>query len=209
MPRWLVWPLFALIVGFVLGGSVFWGLYGPNATIEQANAAYEKQATQQQATGSWMIALLNEHRGSALSVVVCILAMAALVILVGLIWQGRLRGRISYVGFVHFRKYLAIFAALYAIYCGWRLIINVAIPGTLAPNFVPELIFLSIFWVLAPPIWFFVEYFAVESGWISGLPENKTDKAEYLKTIKDYADYASKIWAGVLALLLALIALKK
>jgi hypothetical protein len=27
-------------------------------------------------------------------------------------------------------------------------------------------------------------------------------------TIKDYADYASKIWAGVLALLGALIALK-
>jgi hypothetical protein len=35
-----------------------------------------------------------------------------------------------------------------------------------------------------------------------GTPEN-------LKSIKDYADYASKIWAGVLALLLALIALKK
>jgi hypothetical protein len=55
----------------------------------------------------------------------------------------------------------------------------------------------------------FTSYFAVESDWISGLPQNKTDKAEYLRTIKDYADYASKIWAGVLALLLALIALKK
>jgi hypothetical protein len=30
-----------------------------------------------------------------------------------------------------------------------------------------------------------------------------------LKEIKDYADYASKIWAGVLALLLALIAFKQ
>jgi hypothetical protein len=85
---------------------------------------------------------------------------------------------------------------------------------------VPELISYSIFWILAPPIWFFLEYFAVESAWINGLPQHldgifpnndveKTERLAYLKTVKDYADYASKIWAGVLALLLALIALKK
>jgi hypothetical protein len=32
--------------------------------------------------------------------------------------------------------------------------------------------------------------------------------AENLKTVKDYADNASKVWAGVLALFVALIALK-
>jgi hypothetical protein len=42
--RWLFWPLFALLMGFVMGGSIFWGLYGPNTTIDQANAAYEQQA---------------------------------------------------------------------------------------------------------------------------------------------------------------------
>jgi hypothetical protein len=37
---------------------------------------------------------------------------------------------------------------------------------------------------------------------------NLSDDAN-LKKIKDYADYASKVWAGVLALLVALVALKK
>ena len=41
MPRWLGWPLLALVMGFNLGGSVFWALYGPNTTREQADAAYE------------------------------------------------------------------------------------------------------------------------------------------------------------------------
>jgi len=71
-------------------------------------------------------------------------------------------------------------------------------------EFLAELMAYSVFWVLAPPIWFFIEYFAVESNCIAGLPKS----AANLKTIKDYADYASKIWAGVLALLGALIALK-
>jgi hypothetical protein len=45
----MFWPLFAAIMGFVLGGSVFWGLYGPNTTIEQADAAYEQKAAQPEA----------------------------------------------------------------------------------------------------------------------------------------------------------------
>jgi hypothetical protein len=139
----------------------------------------------------------------------CILAMIALVGLVASIWQGWLIHRISLEGFHKIRKGLAIFVALYAIWCVLRLTYKVAIPRTLNDKFVRELIAFSVFWVLAPPIWFFVEYFAVASDWICGLPQDKTEKMEYLKTIKDYADYASKIWAGVLALLLGLIALKK
>jgi hypothetical protein len=40
--RLLVWPLFAAIMGFVLGGSTFWGLYGPNTTIEEASTPQHK-----------------------------------------------------------------------------------------------------------------------------------------------------------------------
>jgi len=32
-------------MGFAIGGSAFWGLYGPNTTIEQADTAYEQKAT--------------------------------------------------------------------------------------------------------------------------------------------------------------------
>jgi hypothetical protein len=99
---------------------------------------------------------------------------------------------------------LAVLAAIYTIWCIERLARNVLIPGNLDQKFVPELMAYSIFWVLAPPMWFFLEYFAAESDCISDLPRSDGN----LKIIKDYADYASKVWAGVLALLAALIALK-
>jgi hypothetical protein len=103
------------------------------------------------------------------------------------------------------RMGLAIFVVAYAAYCVWRLTENVAIPREIDKDFVPELITISMFWVLAPPVWFFVEFFGIANNCIDGFsPEEKN-----LKITKDYADYASKIWAGVLALLLALIALKK
>jgi hypothetical protein len=34
IPRCIVWPLFALVMGFALGGSIFWGAFGPNVTNE-------------------------------------------------------------------------------------------------------------------------------------------------------------------------------
>jgi hypothetical protein len=148
---------------------------------------------------AWGIAVLA--RGFA--ILVCIVAMLLLGGLVVSIWQGW--PYIPLDQFLSFRKGLAIFVVVYALWCFGRLTANVAMPRELPPEFVPELIAISVFWVLAPPIWFFVEYFAVATDCIIGLPGNPTN----LKTIKDYADYASKIWAGVLALFLALIALKK
>jgi hypothetical protein len=170
IPRCLGWSLFALIMGFFLGGSFFWGLYGPNTTMEQANAAYEKQFSR-----SPMTALLNEHPGLVVSGGICAVSLLLLVILVALIWQGTLRGWIGLDQFLRFRKYLAFGVMVYAIWCVYRLIVNVAPPRPLSQEFVYQLIFFSIFWVLAPPIWFFVEYFAVASDWIGGLPENKAD----------------------------------
>jgi len=60
-----------------------------------------------------------------------------------------------------------------------------------------------VFWVLGPPLWFFVEYLCLDSGWI-GLPATSPDKAEALQSTRTYADYASKIWAAVLAAVLFL-----
>jgi hypothetical protein len=36
-------------MGFAIGGSAFWGLYGPNTTVEQANANYEQRAASHEA----------------------------------------------------------------------------------------------------------------------------------------------------------------
>jgi hypothetical protein len=49
VPRWLVWPIFALTMGFFIGGSVFWGLYGPNATIQEQHATAKEQPAQHSA----------------------------------------------------------------------------------------------------------------------------------------------------------------
>ncbi|MGY3493930.1 hypothetical protein [Bradyrhizobium sp. USDA 4502] len=45
VPRWLVGPIVAFTLGFALGGSVFWGLYGPNTTIERVSQASEHSST--------------------------------------------------------------------------------------------------------------------------------------------------------------------
>ena len=59
-----------------------------------------------------------------------------------------------------------------------------------------------VFWTLGPPLWFFLEYFMLDRGWIK-VPD-PAGKDAFLKSIKDYADYASKIWAAVLAAVLFL-----
>ena len=63
-----------------------------------------------------------------------------------------------------------------------------------------------VFWALGPPLWFFLEYFALDRGWVK-VPDPAAKDA-FLKSIKDYADYASKIWAAVLAAVLFLYAKK-
>ena len=60
-----------------------------------------------------------------------------------------------------------------------------------------------LFWGLGPPLWFFAEYFWLDRGWVS-LPAG-ANKDEFLKSVKEYADYASKIWAAVLAVVLLLL----
>jgi hypothetical protein len=59
-----------------------------------------------------------------------------------------------------------------------------------------------ILWALAPPLWFFWEYWLVDHDWITSLPGAKD---AMLESVKTYADYASKIWAAVLAAVLFLV----
>jgi hypothetical protein len=74
-----------------------------------------------------------------------------------------------------------------------------------------------VFWAIAPPSWFFTEYFLFDSGQIAvptDIPCQSTvlaeclseQKAEYLRHVKTYADLASRIWAAVGASLGAAIA---
>jgi hypothetical protein len=171
--------LFWLVMGFALGGSFVSQLGVPmNFNLTPASFA-------------WAVSIIS---------------LAFFGLLVVLIWCGCFRRKVSLNCFRDSRMVLAFLAVAYAGWFVFRLIPNVPLPKHLDPEFLRELIAYSIFWVLVPPIWFFVEYFAVESKWIDGLPDNIEPN---LKTIKDYADYASKIWAGVLALLLALIAFKQ
>jgi hypothetical protein len=60
----------------------------------------------------------------------------------------------------------------------------------------------TVVWALAPPIWFFSEYYAVDHDCLTNLP---AEKHELLDSVKTYADYASKIWAAVLGAILFLV----
>jgi hypothetical protein len=175
----MLWSLFWLVMGFALGSS-FVSLSGTPINLVL--------------TAPLLFAL-----------VVCILSLVLLGIVVGLIWSDLLRQKISVDCFLKSRICLTILAVGYAIYCVLRLSYSVLIPRHLDQEFLLELIAYSIFWVLAPPIWFFAEYLAVKSDCVNGFSPDPA----HLKEIKDYADYASKIWAGVLALLAALIAFLK
>ena len=64
-----------------------------------------------------------------------------------------------------------------------------------------------VFWALGPPVWFLLEYFMLDHDWIS--MHDPAGKDAFLKSVKDYADYASKVWAAVLAAVLFLYTKKE
>ena len=65
-----------------------------------------------------------------------------------------------------------------------------------------------IFWTVVPPAWFFFEYWIFDSEKLIKRPLEGTNqpvaKEKFLKSLKEYADYASKIWAAILAVLVFL-----
>lgn len=135
---------------------------------------------------------------------VFILALVLLVAGVFLVW--RKCGSISEDLSGRVRAGAAICAVVWGAVSTWRLSSEVAIPRELNPAFVPELIGYLGFWVLVPPIWFFLEYYAVDKGAVT-VPRDRREVA--LKATKDYVDFASKIWAAVITILLVLVSLTK
>lgn len=63
-----------------------------------------------------------------------------------------------------------------------------------------------IFWTVVPPAWFLFEYWIFDSEKLIKRPlDSSTNqpvaKEKFLKSLKDYADYASKIWGAILVVL--------
>jgi hypothetical protein len=68
-----------------------------------------------------------------------------------------------------------------------------------------ELILLVIFWTLIPPMWFFTEYYGFDCKAVP--PPAPRSLKEHLEALRAYADFASKIWAALAALLLGVAAI--
>ena len=65
------------------------------------------------------------------------------------------------------------------------------------------------FWTVVPPAWFLFEYWIFDSEKLIERPiDSSTNqpvaREKLLKSLKDYADYANKIWAAILAVLVFL-----
>ena len=137
------------------------------------------------------------------SIWICIAALAVL----GFICLSAAfsRGSITEDGYRRFRAVVILFSIVFAAIALLRITEKVAIPGSIPGEFVSELVGYLMFWVLVPPAWFFTEYFSYDNGWVTGVPGGLSKR---LAQIKSYADYASKIWAAVVAMLLILISLK-
>jgi hypothetical protein len=121
--------------------------------------------------------------GLAVSLVVCGASLTAPAVVAGLIWFEKFK--ISSDSYNWVRLCLAIGASLYAIYCVWWLLTHIvfsqATIATLAPELKWQLVFISIVWIIVPPVWFFVEYFAVASNCIEGFSNSDAN----LKRTKD------------------------
>jgi hypothetical protein len=137
-----------------------------------------------------------------ITIEIAVIGSGVLVLLIAAAWLGL--GNVSVRLYRGFRALVAVAATVYAAISIYRIATQVAIPQNLNEVFVPELIGYIILWVLAPPLWFFFEFLAANTKWVTGLATT----ADELKLVKDYSDLASKIWAAVLAILAGLIALK-
>jgi hypothetical protein len=101
----------------------------------------------------------------------------------------------NYTTFSWLRLLLAVVLLIYA---GWTVFyFATAAKGTLQG---PLIVSQIVFWTLGPPLWFFAEYYMIDHNWV--VEPAGTSKAQFLESVKAYADYASKIWAAVLGAVL-------
>jgi hypothetical protein len=142
------------------------------------------------------------------SILVCAVSLGFLILAQAYIWIGRTWRTWNKPMGWHTRVSGA-FVALFFVYAPvslWRVWDEMGKIGgnkEIPDPFRPELYAYVIFWLFAPPLWFFLDYFSIASGFISdpARPADNSpqwDRDAYLKTTKDYADLASKIWGAVL-----------
>lgn len=134
------------------------------------------------------------------SLAFCLAGIATLVVLMALVSAHCIS--VSLNTYNRARVFLAVIIAAHAVVSVFRIATEVAFTRALAPTFVPELVGYLMFLVLFPPLWFFLEYLGVDHGVIDGAQID-------LKRMKDYQDLAAKVWAAVVAVLVALISLRK
>ena len=140
------------------------------------------------------------------SIAVCIIALLVLAALCISVWAGA--HALSLAGYHRFLDGVIVIAWGYSALTIFRMVQKVAIHRTLPDKFIPEMIGYLMFWVLVPPTWFFFEYYAFDSGWVV-LAEDHQAKIKILERIANYDDFASKIWAAVVAILVIFVSLKK
>lgn len=136
--------------------------------------------------------------------VVCAACLLGVAVAAALIWFRMLQ--VPTWSYAWFRFSLAIGAGDYAAYCAWWLVTRIVLAHApaLTHELKLELVYIAIVWIIMPPVWLFLDYFAVASNCIMGLPGN----AQNLKQARDFADDASKVWAGVIALIVAVVAFR-
>jgi len=103
-------------------------------------------------------------------------------------------------------------ALVYAMFCvaffasGY---FNLTIDPTIKPPMHPKpswgAVIHIFLWTLGPPVWFFLEYWSIDNGKliIQGY-EEEAKKKLLLQSIRNYSDFAGKIWAAVLATIIFL-----
>ena len=114
-----------------------------------------------------------------------------------------MKSRLNYKIYFWIRVVLAVLLLLFAI-CTIR-----RFAGLMGQTKSGWDIFIVVFWTLGPPLWFFFEYYAIDKRWIKPASDRNGEPMDVdacLAMVKTYADYSSKIWAAVLAVVTFLFA---
>lgn len=100
--------------------------------------------------------------------------------------------------YIQFRNGLSVVFLIVALFClfyFWNGAIFVERKSDTLTGLAAALV---VFWMLAPPVWFFLEHFAADSDFYPGGKDRPEDG-------KAYGELASKFWAALIALMLLLV----
>jgi len=101
---------------------------------------------------------------------------------------------LDYASYSHARNWLAAPLCLFALACTIFFGTKHIFEDKTSVHLNGWSISLLLFWALFPPLWFFVEYFAIYDGRIAADP--KIYGPDLPSQIKTFADFSAKIWAA-------------